>query len=188
MDEEYQELENEYFELAARLRAKFIERFLMLEDFLTEIIALYFCPDPKVREQFYSILYPELFYAKKVKILFDIIYSRFPQEIDVMKPKKRELIAHNTYRNTLAHSMLDRSTDFVKMGYTDRIRIRKYSRGRITAIVIKESDIDKKIEKMKMSYLLLTNIEDAIRFDREFLEVYAGGAGQLSENMQREPD
>ena len=177
MDKEYGELEENYVELAARLRAKYLENFLILEDLLTEIIALYFCAEAQVREQFYSILYPELFYRKKVKILYEIIYPRFPQELDGVKPTRDELESFNTFRNTLIHSMLDRLPDYIERQYTDRIRIRKYNRGNINLVEIEESEIDEKIEKMQGSYLLLTNIKSAIEIDRDLLGVYAGGAG-----------
>jgi len=128
-------------ELAAKMRGPFLDMVIGVDRWIAFIISQHFCPEEEKRKLFLSLITngTTISFAASINVLEKLLKLCYPDLYDEHLFKKLETLRR--FRNTIAHSRLDVSKEFLAKGYTDRIRLVVYRDGKQKHQTITDGDI-----------------------------------------------
>jgi len=120
--EERQLAAQKIHEVAREMRGRFLNYVAMIEHEIGHILTNYFCTSNEdKKELFFDKIATSLSLQKKGAILFDIIEKDHPNYWNEYKEVFRKLEEIRTFRNQLAHSIIDVSPNALNRSLEDGI-------------------------------------------------------------------
>jgi len=160
-EEEVEQLKPLY-DLSKEIRGSFLDQAIIVESFIDEIISQHFCPEKTRRILYFSSVPPELTFHRKIKIFETILETCYPKLIERHSNLMKEIDEIRAFRNRIAHSILESSRNFLKEGYTDRIWLRYYKKGKMKRLVVKREDMKERLKGCTRVILALVDIQKEV--------------------------
>jgi hypothetical protein len=147
------------------IRGAYLAHVISIEGLVKDIILYHFCPDEDKRKQFISLILNGRDYTPSGTEILEKVLDIHYHDLTQRYPKLiKDLNKIRQFRNSLAHSMLDTSDEFLAKNYTDRIRlVSNDDRGQTNYRDITRSEIDERLEDSIDIQFALVDIRVEVR-------------------------
>lgn len=150
------------YQLAKEIRGPYLDQAITIELLVGDIISQHFCPEEDRRNLFFSLVISELNFFAKIRILEKLLELRYPDLVKKHPTIISELEKVRSFRNRIAHSMLDTSDEFLAKGYTDRIQLDIYKDGKRKQQVVTRAEINERLATCTRLVLVLRDIRKEV--------------------------
>ena len=123
------EYSHELHELAVNMRGEFLQGSTWTEMLISDILALYFCPQFNRRSLFFSEIAYGMRFVSKVELLQKVISRDFPNFKESHPGFVRRLDKFRVFRNLLAHGHIDTSPEALSSRKPDEVTFVVYKAG-----------------------------------------------------------
>lgn len=151
-----------YEELAAKIRATFLEQAISIDSIISDIISTHFCYEEEKRAQLFSLISNYITFSIKIKILNELLKFCYPDIIKKLPKIRTELNEIRKFRNRIVHSQLDSFFALTKKQSQDGIRVIYYENGEKKYWEITKTDINIKLRKSSIVGQMLCDVKREI--------------------------
>lgn len=123
------EYSHELHEFAANMRGQFLQGSTWIEMLISDILALYFCPQLNRRSLFFSEIAYGMRFISKVELLQKVISRDFPNFEESYPGLVDRLDTFRVFRNLLAHGHIDTSPEALASRKPDEVTLVLYKAG-----------------------------------------------------------
>jgi len=121
----------EIHEKARQHRGRFLNSVACIESKISRILTVYFCADNKEKQElFFETMLIVLSLEQKKALLIKIIKKDYPRFYKENQRILKDLDNVQTFRNKLAHSVIDLSDDALKRPAIDGVGFMQYEKGK----------------------------------------------------------
>lgn len=149
-------------ELTKEIRGSFLSQAIAIENFVGDVITFHFCLEENRQNLFFSLVTGEISFSRKIKILKKILEIEYPELLKENTELINNLDKIKRFRNTLVHSMLDNSDDFLEKKHQDRIRVVYYKDGEKKTRTITRKENIERLKECTKTIIALVNIRKQI--------------------------
>jgi hypothetical protein len=150
-----------YREKASHFRGRLVDASIALEMKLAEVFTNFFNQDEIKRKFMYSSIFTnsELSFSSKSKILSELLSQFYPELLELFPDVLLDLNHIVHLRNTVDHSMVDSTQEFLKHRYSDRIQFIYFSGGQPQQLIMTDDDFNANMRRIAKVTLALEHLK-----------------------------
>jgi len=164
-----EEYVNRHSELDQRFRGMYLYQVSIIESYLDGTIAYwFFSTDVQKREALVGYVISDINFNQKIKLFFKILKNHYAELLKQFPKLSDDFEKVRNLRNTLAHSMLDTSLDYLKTKPKD-IRFQFYKNGKMEYQIFSDELIKNKIKEVSDLFHQLSRVLTLMSGNDNFL-------------------